>query len=98
MPTRDGFSPDHPVPLFLADEPEQQGIGKARYRAVIVSRVLKASILVATATAIGIAILSVGNPVTLFADVTASLVDKSALQPETDQSTPTIQSTADAQA
>ena len=97
MPTKDGFNPDHP--LFLADEPEQQGIGKAWDRvAVISSRVLKASILVATATAIGIAILSVGNPVTLFADVTASLVDKSALQPGTDQSTPTIQSTADAQA
>lgn len=98
MPTKDGFNPDHPLPLFLADEPEQQGIGKAWDRAVISSRVLKASILVATATAIGIAILSVGNPVTLFADVTASLVDKSALQPATDQSTPTIQSTADAQA
>jgi hypothetical protein len=98
MPTKDGFNPDHPLPLFLADEPEQQGIGKAWDRAVISSRVLKASILVATATAIGIAILSVGNPVTLFADVTASLVDKSALQPGTDQSTPTIQSTADAQA
>ncbi len=98
MPTRDGFNPDHPVPLLLADEPEQEDIGKARDRAVIPSRVLKASILVATATAIGIAILSVGNPVTLFADVTASLVDKSALQPGTDQSTPTIQSTADAQA
>jgi hypothetical protein len=99
MPTKDGFNPDHPLPLFLsADEPEQQGIGKAWDRAVISSRVLKASILVATATAIGIAILSVGNPVTLFADVTASLVDTSALQPGTDQSTPTIQSTADAQA
>jgi hypothetical protein len=98
MPTEDGFNPDHPLPLFLADEPEQQRIGKAWDRAVISSRVLKASILVATATAIGIAILSVGNPVTLFADVTASLVDKSALQPGTDQSTPTIQSTADAQA
>jgi hypothetical protein len=98
MPTKDGFNPDHPLPLFLADEPEHQGIGKAWDRAVISSRVLKASILVATATAIGIAILSVGNPVTLFADVTASLVDKSALQPGTDQSTPTIQSTADAQA
>ncbi len=97
MPTNDGFYPDH-SPLFLADEPEQEGIGKARDRAVILSRVLKASILVATATAIGIAILSVGNPVTLFADLTASLVDKSALQPGTDQSTPTIQSTADAQA
>jgi hypothetical protein len=98
MPTRDGFSPDHPVPLCLADEPEQQGIGKAWNRAFIVPRVLKASILVATAAAIGIAILSVGNPVTLFADVTASVVEKSALQPGTDQSTPTIQSTADAQA
>ena len=98
MPTNDGFDPDHALPLFLADEPEQQGIGKAWDTAGISSRVLKASILVATATAIGIAILSVGNPVTLFADVTAALVDKSALQPDTDQSTPTIQSTADAQA
>ena len=42
MPTKDGFNPDHP--LFLADEPEQQGIGKAWDRAVISSRVLKASI------------------------------------------------------
>jgi hypothetical protein len=101
MPTKDDFTPDNPLPIFLserADEPEQPGMGIAWDRAVISSRVLKASILVATATAIGIAILSVGNPVTLFADVTASLVDKSALQPGTDQSTPTIQSTADAQA
>jgi hypothetical protein len=51
----------------------------------------------------GIAVLSVGNPMTLFAnvpalaDVTASVVDKSALQPAADQSTPTIQSTADSQ-
>jgi hypothetical protein len=51
----------------------------------------------------GIAVLSVGNPMTLFAnvpalaDVTASVVDKSALQLGPDQSTPTIQSTADAQ-
>ncbi len=67
MPTKDGFNPDHPFPRFLTDEPEQQGIGKAWDRAVISSRVLKASILAATATAIGIAILSVGNPVTLFA-------------------------------
>jgi hypothetical protein len=97
MPTKDGFNPDYPWPLS-ADEPEQQDIGKAWDRAVISSRVLWASILVATATAIGIAVLSVGNPATLFADVTASLVDKSAPPPGTDQSTPTIQSTADAQA
>jgi hypothetical protein len=59
------------------------------------------SILVATATAIGVTILSVGNPATLFAefaDVATPLVNKSALQPGTDQSTPTIQSTADARA
>ena len=56
------------------------------------------------ATTIGFAILSVRNPVTLFADVTASVedvtdlpVDKSALPPGGDQSTPTIQLTADAQ-
>jgi hypothetical protein len=94
MPTKDAFNPQHPWSFLLADEPEQQGIGKAWDRAVIPSRVLKASILVATATAVGITILWVGNPVTL----TASVVDKSALQPGTDQSTPTIQSTADAQA
>lgn len=107
MPTKGGFIldplplflADEPeVPLFLADEPEQQGIGIVWDRAVISSGVLKASILVAMATGIGIAILSVGNPVALFADVTASLVDTSALEPGTDQSTPTIQSTADAQA
>ena len=95
MPTKDGFTPDDPLPLFLserADEPEQLGIGIAWDRAVISSRVLKTSILVVTATAIGFAILSVGNPVALFANVTASLVDISALRPGTDQSTPTIQS------
>jgi hypothetical protein len=104
MPTN-GFSPDYPLPLFLAGEPEQQDVGKAWDRAVFSSRVLKAGILVTAATAIamGIAVLSVGNPMTLFAnvpalaDVTASVVDKSALQLGPDQSTPTIQSTADAQ-
>ena len=66
-------------------------------RAVISSRVLDASILVATATAIGVTILSVGNPLALFAEV------KSAPQPGADQSTPIILtsamlSTADAEA
>ena len=97
-PRKDGFNQDHPLPLLLADEPEPQGIGKAWDRAVLSSRVLKASILVATVTAIGIAILSLRNPVMLFADITTSMVDKSALQPGTDQSTPTNQSTANAQA
>jgi hypothetical protein len=57
-------------------------------RAVISPRVV--SILAAAAIAICIAILS--NQVTLFANVTTSLVDKSAPQPGTDLSTPIIQS------
>jgi hypothetical protein len=100
MPTKDGFTPDHSLPLFLcenAGELEQAGIEQALDRAVISSRILKTSVLVVTATAIGIAILSAGNPVVLFANVMASLVDTSALQPGTGQSTPTIQSTAGTQ-
>jgi hypothetical protein len=97
-PTKDGYNQDDPLPLVLVDEVEQQGIGKAWDGGVISSRVLKASIWGATATAIFIAILWVGNPATLLADLTASRVDKSALQPGTDQSTSTIQSTSDAQA
>jgi hypothetical protein len=109
MAAKDGFDPDDPLPFFLCDdEPDflcddepEQGIGNDR--AVISLRFVIASILVATAAAIGISILSAGNPVTLFADATASLADKSAPQPSTDQSTPiiqsvVIQSTADAEA
>jgi hypothetical protein len=92
-PTKDDYSQD-PLPLVLVDEVEKQGIGKAWDGGVISSRVRNASIWGATATAIFVAILWVGNPATLFADLTASLVARSALQPGTDQSTPTIQSTA----
>src|SRR3974390_63480 len=107
MLTKDRFDLDYPLPLFLTDErdqqvltdePDQQGIGKAWDRAVIWPRLLNATILVATAIAITIAILSVGNPVALFADVTASVADNSAVQPGTDPSTPTVQSTADVKA
>ena len=99
MATKDGFDPDDALPLILsADEPEP-GIGSDR--AVISLRFVMASFLFVTATTIGISILSVRNPVTLFADVTAS-VDSSAPQPGTDESMPSIQSaviqsTADAE-
>lgn len=54
MATKDGFDPDDPLPLFLsADEPEP---GIESDRAVVSLRFLMASILVATATAIGISI------------------------------------------
>src|SRR6202140_4409404 len=101
MATRDDFPLDDPIPLFLsnyAEEPEQPGIGKAWDRAVISSRILKASVLFTTG-AIVAAVLLVGNPPTLFPNTTASsLVDTSAPQAGTTQSMPVIQSTADAQA
>ena len=91
MPTEGGFAPENPLPLFLsghADEHEQEGS----------LLLLNASILVMTATLVGIAItLSWGNPVKVFADVTASRTDFSARWPGTDQSTPKIQLTRDAQ-
>ncbi|UPK07411.1 hypothetical protein [Bradyrhizobium sp. 170] len=100
MANKDGFPLDDRYPVFLSEQAEETGqpdIGKVLGRAAISSRILKASILVATATAIGIAILSVGDPVALVADITASWVDKPALQPDTDPSTPAIQSIASTQ-
>jgi hypothetical protein len=91
MPTKDGFTPDHPLPRFLAERADEPGIGKAWDGAVISSRILKISILVVTATAL--AILALGNPVALFANITASLADISVFQRGAEP-TPTIQSTA----
>jgi len=107
MATTDGFQPDR-SPIFLsedaeiflsedAEKAEQPDIGKALAREVIWSRVLKTSILAVAATAIGIAVLSIGNPVALVASVTDSWVDKSAIQPGADPSTSTIQSIAGTQ-
>lgn len=98
MPMKDDFSPDNLLPVFLserADKLGQSATGIALDRTAIWSRVLKTSILVVTAAVI--AFLLVENPVAFFANITASLVDISAFRPGTDQSTPTIQSTADAQ-
>ena len=96
MPIKDGFDPG-PLPRFLTREPEEQDIGKARDGAVIWPRLLMATALVATATTVTIAILSPGNPLALFADVTASVVDNSAVKPGI-ESMPTVQSNADAKA
>jgi hypothetical protein len=83
MPTKDGFTPDHPLPLFLsghADEHEERGS----------LLLLNASIVVLVASLVGMAILlSFGNPAKVFADIKASLTDISALQPDTVQTTPT---------
>jgi hypothetical protein len=92
MPTKDGFDPAHPLPQFLGDQAEQ-GIGNALDGDVPASRIFKAGILIATATAIGIAVLAVGNPAALIAWGSASLIGDSP-----PQSTPPIQSAADAPA
>jgi hypothetical protein len=92
--TKDGFPPDDHVPLFLSDhaeEPEPPDTGKVWDRAAVSSRILKTSILFVTAAAIGFAILSVGNPIVLFANATAPLVGISAPQSGTGQSTQAIQ-------
>lgn len=78
-----------PSPPDFAHQPKQ-----VRDRGVI-WRVFRASILIVV---IGVAVLMVQNPAVLFAEVTASLVDRFGAQPATDRPTPTIESSADTQA
>ena len=96
MPTKDGFDLDHDMPL--ADQAEQLDIGNAYEGALTSPRVFKASILIAIATAAGMAALFISDPVNLVASVTASLVGNSAPQPGIEPSAPTVQSVADAPA
>jgi hypothetical protein len=101
MATKDGRPDDLIIPTFLSDyaeEPEQPGIGKARDRAVISSRILKTSILFVTAAPIFFAVLLVENPTMLFANAAASLAGTLSPEDGTGQSMPAIQSTAGAQA
>ena len=87
--------PSGPDPCIhqLRSEPR----GKARNRAATSSRILKRGLLVAVATAIGLVVLPVANTAKILADVTASLVDGSALWPHTSQPAPIWQSPTDAQ-
>jgi hypothetical protein len=94
MPTEDGFAPDDSFPLFLvghadvsgrADEHEERGS----------LLLLNACILLLAASLVAMAIiLSSRNPTKIFLDIKASLSDISAVQADTVQSTPTIQSKA----
>jgi hypothetical protein len=93
--------PDNPLPLFLsnsAEEPNPPGFGKAWARAAISSRILKGSILAATAAAIAFAFLSMDNPLALFANAKASLPSTSAAPSSAGPSTPAVQSAASAPA
>jgi hypothetical protein len=99
MATHDGFTPDR-SPLFLSEHPEsaeQLDIGKALNRATMSSRVLKASMVAVTTTAIGIAILAVADPVEILGNVTALWVEKSTPQPDSAAPAPTTQSIASTQ-
>ena len=89
MATKDGFDADDALLLFLSTHEPEQNIGNDR-PIILLRVVLKASILVAMAIAIGVA--PVENPVKISAK--ASLFDKAASPPSTDQSAPIIQSAA----
>lgn len=80
MALKDYSLPEDPMPLFLsegAEESRQRGFGtggeRIPKRAVVWPRIFKAGVLAASAAAIAFAILSVGNPLALFADAKASL-------------------------
>jgi TPR repeat protein len=80
MALKDYSLPEDPMPLFLsegAEESRQRGFGtggeRILKRAVVWPRIFKAGVLAAAAAAIAFAILSVGNPLALFADAKASL-------------------------
>jgi hypothetical protein len=99
MATRDHFAPNNPFPLLLSDhaqEPEQPSIGKA-WDTVISSRTANA-ILIFTAAAIVFAIVTVGNPIVLFASVTTAQGSTSAPEASNGLSMPAFQSTAKAEA
>jgi hypothetical protein len=95
----DSFDPVRPVPRFLAEQ-EEQGFGDVRDEGVVLRRLFKVSLLVAAVAVTGIAVLAMGNPLTLFTDATASLAGNSSPQPQpaTDQAAPAVQSAANAPA
>ena len=80
MAKRDYFLPED-IPLFLSnepDEPRQRRFGSGGdsdfHRAAARSRFIKAGLLAVSAAAIAAAILSVENPLALFANAKASLI------------------------
>ena len=101
MAKRDYFLPED-IPLFLcndAAEPGPRGFGNGGEsdfnQANVRSQYIKASLLVASAAAIAIAILSVENPVALFASAKASLIGAQAsASPKTASGPPVAAATA----
>ena len=80
-PTESYFAPDDTMPLFLSDDPEAPrrrgfgtGGGSNQERPSAWPRILKAGIFTASAAAIAFAVVSVENPLALFANAKASLI------------------------
>jgi TPR repeat protein len=72
---------DDSMPLFLSgysEPPGQRGFGKGREKPAISSLILKASIAGTVAATIAFAVVSVQNPLALFANAKASLIGLSA--------------------
>ncbi len=85
---KDDFLPHDPMPLFLSgqfDEPRAPAFGRTRDKAVTSSKIVKASLLAASAVAIVFSVLSVENPLALFANAKASLIGISASPSSTGQ-------------
>lgn len=85
---RGDFLAEDSIPLFLsnfADDLEQPGFENGYNKAKTRPRIIKAGILAATVTAIGLALFSVENPLALFANAKASLIGVSAEQPSAGQ-------------
>jgi hypothetical protein len=85
--TQSYFPPEDSMPLFLSDDPEaprQRGFGtggeRNRSRSPVWPRILKAGIFTASAAAIAFAIVSMENPLALFANAKASLIGTSPTQ------------------
>jgi hypothetical protein len=78
-PTKSYFPPDDAMPLFLSDDPEEPGRrgfgtgGGGNQERTVWPRVLKVGIFAASAAAIAFAVISVENPLALFANAKASL-------------------------
>jgi hypothetical protein len=78
--------PEDPAPLFLSNDSQERiqrsfGSGRGRRKtAVVWPRIFKAGFFAATAAAIAFAIVSIDNPLALFANAKASLIGSSADQ------------------
>ena len=78
---------EEPMPLFLSqgdEEPRPRRFGSGgemlQERAIVWPRVIKAALVAGSVAAIAVGILTVGNPLALFADAKASLPDVTADQ------------------